>query len=650
MVKAFVLLLALALPAAAAAGPPEAALAFLEKVRIRKVNLEPDGDTALSAHTQDDKRREITRRLERTALDLEAGTLESAADRTDGDLAAVIVRKTGGFDPARLRVIAVALVRKNGEWRPAPVPASFENTGIGFAPDIRKRARDLEQWMLEQQSQMLDVARDQVTARMRGEILSNIRPDDVRAMTAVQAGARFLDACAKPALPVILGLLGGLQANLPDDWSGRLQHANAAAAAPKSATRPWRLLMAPDVLRTVVHEEGDEKSGQISLACIDPNGPKTKALPRIEIVHLKLDRSAEGIWQVNPPRAFTEGQATTSTNDPFHQAGDDEDEDDGDNDLLEAFPARLRQAYPLKAHPTFDAAVKALREAFLAPTPVPLLGLLDLTGPHQTATAGCAKAVAVWASLHDPAHVRSAVTLDSAAQDTTGAASFQFLSVRQDHIDLRVFYFEQGDEGWRLLGGMAPDDLCRDRFAAASEWAANEAKRWPETWRAKVLADTPVIDPAALKPAPGGDEVRKLVDAWFDALDSGDLAAALRLCARLGDKSSPPRLLRNLGYEVNSLRNCKVRPSVVTVESGKIWSAAVVRSQQGEKPLTAVYPVVTTPDGPRILLEADLFISAERGREFLNKSSFGHMRENVPEEVVADLESLFKRLAETPTK
>ena len=93
-----------------------------------------------------------------------------------------------------------------------------------------------------------------------------------------------------------------------------------------------------------------------------------------------------------------------------------------------------------------------------------------------------------------------------------------------------------------------------------------------------------------------------------------------------------------------------MRPSVVTVESGKIWSAAVVRSQQGEKPLTAVYPVVATPDGPRILLEADLFISAERGREFLNKSSFGHMRENVPEEVVADLESLFKRLAETPTK
>lgn len=643
--KALLLFLALALPApAASSDPAEVALAFLEKVRVGKVNLEPDGDTALSIHTQEDKRREITRRLERTALDLEAGTLEAAEAKTDGDLAAVMIRKTGGFDPARLRVCAVALVRKNGLWRPAPVPASFENTGLSFAPDIRKRARALEDWMLDQQAGLLDTLRQQVTERMRTEILASISVDELRAMTADQAGLRFVEACAKPQLPTVLALLGGLQPDLPEDWSSRLQYANAAADSPKSATRPWRLLIAPDVIRAVVHQESDANTGQISVACIDPTGGKTRALPKIEIVHLDLVKTSADLWQINPPRTFLEPPATNRDPDPF----DDNDADDDDDDLLDEFPARLRQSCPLQSQPTAAAAIAALQQALLAPTPLPLLGLLDLSGPAKTARTGCVKAIAVWASLHDPAYVRSPIPLDTVIHDTIAAASFQFFSVRQDHLDLRVFYFERGDAGWHLLSGMAPDELCQDRFEAASTWAGGEAKRWTDTWRAKVLANSPVIASSATAAPPTAEEARQLLESWFDTIRSGDLTAALKLSARLDSKTSPTRLLRNLGYEINTSRKTKVQPSVIAIVPGKFWSAAAVRTNQGDKPATAVYAIVATPAGPRLLLEADLFISAERGREYLNKASFDHLRDAAPAGAADDLKQLFKQLGEEP--
>lgn len=639
--KALLLFVALALPTLAAATDPAAvAVGFLEKIRTGNVNLEPDGDTALSANTLETKRREITRRLERTALDLEAGTLEPAETKTDGDLAAVVIQKLGGYDPGRLRVFAVALVRKDGQWRPAPVPASFENSGIGFAPDLRKRASALEDWMLNRQAQLLDTVRQQLAERMRKEILASLSLEDLRAMTAEQAGLRFVDACAKSQLAVMLGLLGGLQPELPDNWSSRLQYANAAVDTP-ATSRPWRLLVAPDVIRTVVHQESDDKTGGVALACIDPRHAKALTLPKIELIQLDLERSAAGLWQVNPPKVFFDPPATTNNDndDPFVADGDDDDQDD----LLDAFPACLRKTHPLRPQPTFAAALTALQEALLAPSPLPLLGLLDLTGPAKTARGGCVKAIALWASLHDPAYVRSPVMLDSAPGTATGAASFQMFSVRQEHLDLRVFYFEQGDSGWHLLSGMAPDTLCQERFAAEIAWAGTEAKRWSDSWRAKVLSDSVVVAPAAGTP-PTEADTRKFLESWFGAVASGDLGATLKLTARLDSKASPGRLLRNLGYEINTARKSKKPPVIASILCGKAWTVAAVTGKTGDKTTTAVYPVVGTPTGPRLLLEADLFISEERGREFLNKSSFTHVRDGAPAAVAEELETLFRQL------
>ena len=85
-----------------------------------------------------------------------------------------------------------------------------------------------------------------------------------------------------------------------------------------------------------------------------------------------------------------------------------------------------------------------------------LVALLDLNGSAKTARLGVTRAVAAWGALHDPAVVRSPVRLGFFENDAIAAASFQFYSVRQDSLDLRVFYFERQKDGWCLLTGLTP--------------------------------------------------------------------------------------------------------------------------------------------------------------------------------------------------
>jgi len=261
VILAILAILAMAVTAFAGSNDPgETAVHFLEKVRAKKLNLEPGGDTALSPQTSGQKRKEIARRLERLARDLGTDPLEVGAMKLDDDLAAVLVRKIGGFDPSRLQVFPVALVKRGTDWAAAPVPASFENSGVGYAAVLRQRLAALEDWMLREQAIDLLKLRDQSTERMRRKISASLPPETLRDFTSKQAAERFLTACERRDLPEIFGLLGGLAATLPNDWPLRLKAAEAAVATATEGKHPWRLLIAAEVLRILVHHEEDGDS------------------------------------------------------------------------------------------------------------------------------------------------------------------------------------------------------------------------------------------------------------------------------------------------------------------------------------------------------------------------------------------------------
>ena len=616
------------------AGPGEAAVAFLEVVRERGANLEPGGDTAISSFTAESKRREITRRWQRVARDVGRAPVEVGAVRQDEDLAGVLLHLTGGYDPASLQVIALAMVRRDSGWLPAPVPASFDNAGLGFQPAVRKRVRALEQWLLESQVEQLQTLREESAERMRREISARLPEESLRGLSHAQVGRKFLEACAGGDLTAVLGWMGGLANPLPADWPARLEAAEGAIRAARNARRPWRLLVSPDVLRLPLAVPGSGEApedGLLSLACLDPVGtaraPKT---PTLHVVHLEVSRDEEGLWRVDPPQHFL-------------NAGSMEDEESDaeilEKDLLRRFPQQFRGKWPAKPEASVEELGMAVQAALRAPTPEGLARLLVLPDSSAQARRSAATALQLWWVLHEPEAVRAPVLLGCHAHGEQGAAVFQIFCARHpDRADLRTVHFSRAEGGW-LWRPLAP---AADQVSPElAEWIRTKNQQGSTRWRASLLAGSQELK-TIHEPAPAAGEASALFQRWSEALRAGDLAAALALTAHLpGDQGE--RLLRNLSYEmVAAARGDTVVASQEPLQQGHI-TAVPARIDGRESASHALYPVVTTPEGPRLLLEVDLFALASRSRSFLNRTALARLSDNGHEAAAEDLRTLLRR-------
>ena len=590
------------------------AVRFLEKVRAKTLNLEPGGDTALSPQTSEKKRQEIARRLERMAHDLGNDPLEVGAIKLDDDLAAVLVRKTGGFDPSRLQVFPVALVKRGTDWAAAPVPASFENSGVGYAAILRQRRALLEDWMLREQALDLEKLREQTADQMRRKIAESLPVTTLRTFNSKQAAERFLTACEQRKLPEIFGLLGGLAATLPNDWPLRLKAAETAVTAASEVKRPWRLLISSDVLRALVDHSEDGDNARVSIACLDPAGSKTGTRPRIELVHLELAKSPDGLWRVDPPGNFLVDRAPPV-------AVTDENPDTG---MLDAFPAKLAARYPRSPRPTAGDLRQALLDTLQAGSPAALLRLIRLDGDPEAARQSCVGAAQLWWALRDPSDVRSVIPLALQEDGPQAAAACQFFSTRNpDRLDLKILYFEKFADGWCWVPAPRPE--TETSFRA---WADRQAERWPDEWPDTLLSDCPKLEKIPDAGAPSEQESRNLIELWIQATRTADVRAALRLTARLNAPDSQATLLRNLGYEMAGARSEPHARTIKGLSRGSIWTVVGTQRDPSLPPAFPLYPVIATPAGPRILLEIDLFAAGSRSRDFLNKTALNRLRKS----------------------
>jgi hypothetical protein len=608
---------------------------FLEKVRLGTVNLDPGKDTALSSYTAPEKKQEISERLARLSGDLGKGTLEPGQVKVDEDLAGVLVRNTGGFDPSRMRVIAIALVKAKGGWVAAPAPASFDNTGIGFDTKIRQRISALENWMLRNQATDLENIREQSVQKMKHDIQRSLDLKVLRSDSPAEVRDRFLAACAKRDLPAMLGFLGGLKEQYPPDWAERLRSADAAVSAGRRVTWPWRLLMAPEVVRVPVSDGGEQNEGLFSYACLDPAGQSARpSLPKVEILHLDFIKDDDGLWQVNLPPRFLLGPGEK----------EDESEDDFDQQLLDAFPEGVRKETAENPATGIEQAAASLHQALRDRTLKPLFQLMNLSGDAGAASAGCARAAQSWWALHNPDAPRLAVPLGFYETGKVGIAAFQFFSPREpERLDVRTFYFEKSKAGWLLMSGLRPRNSPSDAEIAARDWAEDRAITWRNNWREQLLSQTRQLDSIAVGNAPSEEEARKLVESWLEAVREGNIEAALRMAVWMNHQAGAARVLQNLGYEIGAAVRDEGKVSVTYTGRGETWTAVGVKSQSRDAVAFPLYLVVATPAGPRILVETDLFANASSGRELLNKEALRRVEEFSAPAAAAELVKLFER-------
>jgi hypothetical protein len=633
-VKSVLFYLFLAVAAADASGEPaEVAVQFLEKVRSGELDLTPGSDTALSPITGVEKRLQIASRLKRLAQDLGDAPLEAGEVRQDDGHAAVLVYRVGGYDPARVQAFPIALVKQEGKWQPAPVPASFENTGIGYPALLRSKIKSMESWMLRQQVAGVESLRERLKERLKQDIRGHVELNEIRDLAPGDVGRRFIEACERRDLPRMLGFLGGLQTTLPEDWSQRLAAAEAAVSKRDVVPRPWRLLVAPEVVRTVVHEESEGAEALISVACLDPSvGTKNDSVPWVEVIHLELAKGIEGLWRIDPPQAFLE---------PGYRSEPLDREDQLDSELLDRFPENLRQQLPATPAKSLTEAVRAFSEGLRAENLNPLFALLDLEGDPGVARLGCSRLARAWQLLRDPATARHAVPVGFHEVGSAAVVVYQYFSSREpDRVDLKSFFFRKSTDGWLIGAGLKPEDGPQDaETAEVVAWNRENTSVWQKSWRSELLKPSVRLERID-GPAPTASDARRVVLDWLAATAKGDVAGALALTAWLGDERGAPRILRNLGYEIRTARTGVGEGVVQEVFPGEIFTTVGVRAGSPNEVLYPLYPVVTTPAGPRVLVEIDLFATAKR--DYLNDDAVRRTRHFAAPEAVAELKTMLE--------
>lgn len=635
--KRLLLALFLAAPVWAAdpATPAEAAVRYLEKVRSGELDLAPQKDTAISPATGKDKRKVITERIQRLSKELVAGPLEPGTQSVDGDMATVLVRQAGGFDPARLRVVAVALIQKEGKWLPAPLPGSFENTGLGYDAGRSDRLAKLEAWMMREQVLDLATLRDQSSERLKKEIERKLPKNELRAMTAEQVVKRFLAACAAKDQATALGLLGGLEPELPKDWSTYLAAVDRAFAE-NPVNSPWRILVTPGVIRTVLSVGNGDRQVGATLAFLDASGESNRPmLPPMTLLKVSLHKNGAGLFRLELPEYFLESTQEEGS-------GDEEKED---LEILNTLPAAWRRDLPAAKLATSKDASEALLAALRGDAPDSLLGLLDLRGDPAVARLGASRLALVWREVHHPRDLRTLIPLAFHEEGNGAVAAYQIFSSREaDRSDLRLFYFVKNADGWLLAPGVRPAEPVQADLTAVKTWADARAPEWTKNWESIVLAGSASLEAVPAGEAPSEESVKAAFEAWSKAIVRGDVPGVIAGTGYLKRDRATTRLLRNLGSELTGAYKNGYHASILGIIRRGPWTGVSARvGKKGDSAATyPLYPLVVTPDGPRVLAEIDLSANGNRTREFLNDATWGRLEADGGAAAAAPLREIYE--------
>lgn len=614
-----------------AGDPGTAALDFLGKVRDGNWNLSPGADTALQEHTTERKIEVIRRSMERLEESLRGGNLELGDVKEDEGFAAVMIRKTGGFESAEMQIFPVALVKRGEDWLPAPVLASFENAVAGYTVQIKGRLAALEDWMMRKRVTDLEKLVAESTERTRKQIRDSIVGEDLEGSDLGKIADRFLEACAARDRAAILGFLGGLADPLPSDWGLRLRASKAAVREDFPKDGAWRLLVSPDVVRVRVLEESGKKSGMVSFACLDPaTAGDSGTLGAVVLIHLDFSRDDGGRWRIDLPGALLE--------DDRDELGDD---DDLDVDLLDKFPKRLRKAEPAAFGESAVDAEASVMEGLKSGGLRQLLRRVDFGTRGKEGRIACSAAADTWSSLNEAGAFRVPVRLGFKEGDSLAVAAYQWFTVSDpDRFELRTLFFTKQEGGWIWSPGVVSEAGKKDH-AALSDWVKGQEAEWKISWRESLMQPGVKLDRIDFGKQPTDDEVKALIGDWIAALENGNLPSALSNSAWLaGDDGIPMKAIRNISYELSNAKRGK--SALSEIHRSASWVAASIRCESGGMFHDIFIPVVMTPAGARLLPEVDLLADDTRVRNFLNEASFGRLRKSVGDEKTAELRDLFE--------
>ncbi len=608
------------------------AVRFLERVRDGKLDLESDKVIAISPYITDEKREMIKKSIELLSEQIGSGKLVVGDVRIDGDFAAVIVKQTGGMDYFKMQVFPIALVKGETGWRAAPIPASFENAVLAYTVSNRERLSVLEEWMMKQRVSEIENLLEQAAERLRGDINSLFKKQDVSAYGLRQIYHGFQKAYQEGRQLEVLGYLGGYAEQWPADWEFRVGAIQAALNPKIKARHPWRLLASEDVCRVVVNEEVDGNRGMLSVACLDPSwvAGAPGLTNQLQIIHFKFEKDSGGKWVLSLPESLMSHDSELFI------------ESQGmDGDLLDRFPKRLRKEHPALFGATLEQAEQQVISGLESGDITELMRWVQFSEDASQATETYEVVAKNWWSIHAPGMFRTPIKVAGKVKGDWAVSVYQWLSLNQaERIEFTPFFFRKTEQGWAWVTN-SMSQIEKEVLEEFSAWMNVEENRWKADSPKHVMEPIIQVDGLTTEKQADDAEVTGMVERWIKALEKNNIRELLSMSARLEARGPVSyKIFRNLAYQLGIAQ--EVDSEMSGIYRAGNWTAAGVAHGQGNDRFFSFMLIVPTKAGFRILSEIDLISEDNRTRKFLNKVSLDRLKPFVAEGELEKIKRLYE--------
>ena len=613
-------------------GASDAAVAHLINVARNRVELERD--TALAPGTTKEKQSIIRSQLKQLSSIVDEGELRAVDEKIAGGLAAVLISRVIDYDTSQVQVLAVAMLKRDDRWIPAPVLASFENSGITYLPGLAESARQLEAWMLRERTIHLTRLRKDVQADLLADIRKSGNIDELRQSSPAKIVDNFIEACRARDLPAALVYLGGLEDPLPRNWDNILQFISSNIRQSKKDNDTWRRLTDTTGARAFIETDTFDDGAMVSLGEFAPS-ESTPGQAAVTIFHFPLDRSKDDIWRLRLPTWLLDLDLPGSP-------------DASDSEMIKAFPAKLLEHQPKLSFTKPEELMESLQQALSSPrfeAVLPHIGVPE----SGDALPVLERAARLWRDFrgHDS---KAPLLLEVRKEDDQACALLSIFDARNPQIRsilIKRIFLQQKDGLWTIpsSGDETPDGAAPELIA----WAEKSSRLSEADWLSR-LGLTATLGGIPADSAPSEEDALAAAHAWLTAIQSRDPRAILRSVAAFDDKRGIKKLFRTIGHELQSDH----RTEILKIHRNGRWAAVsthAISEQRSEDPYHLLYPIVSTESGPRVLAEALLFHADTRSREFLNSSIWNRLDDRLPEAAVAELKEIQKAhtaLAESP--
>ncbi|BDS06179.1 hypothetical protein NT6N_12190 [Oceaniferula spumae] len=617
----------------------KAAISYVKLLSQEKINL--TGDTALSPHCELGRRKQIREQIEfylKTSINQDdVLTLESK--KVEGDFAALLLRAENPTSPLGTRIHALAMLKRGGVWKPAPLPGSFANTGYGYDPEVEKTVRSLELWMAREKIKRETSAREEASNKFLTEISAREKTAGLDDISPEKAVTLLIEALRSKDLMRILAIMGAASDESYEPLKTTISQVSRGLNEDDPAN-DWQLVNNRSVIAQVM--KVDKTKNEVAVGFWNPLGKTEEKILYFPVFKAKgktFARLSELLKVALLPEDERWQQRWR------HRRGDE-------TTLRKKLPSVIFKNNTGTSQPTSRQLLDELLKINKTGDFSALLSLLprkgEYFGKEENQKKGLQALGALWRNLNwmkaNPLHV-----LDLLEEEDIALAPLQFAKTnRPGEFETVKVWMTKLDDGWHVI----PAEILEESQGKEAQVTMQKLQRQlnsiqqaQQEKQARELMDKVVTITPPLKLDPVTDEeAKKTLTNFRTLLRTKETASALASSAVLEGTNSA-QTLKIFNYAIRGAADHTPHDDTLGINRAGKWLGISIRTTSKSSGVAdyPLYLIVNTDAGGKVLLDVDLRHATNRGRELLNSKTWNKLKEALPEQSLTEVKSIFDK-------